>query len=182
MCDMVNRNCFIGMSAAEQKEHFDEHGFLLLPAVLDADSVATVLAEMAQVTASRDSAGDWRGAFDYQGLDYGTQYDAAYGSWPPASVEQLICHPTILAVSQPVPTDANASATPCLLSPCGTYSCSNVGETGVDIAFAGHTKPLRQCQIFQRGFCAFIAPRRPTSIASRLRSTRPGWERLPELL
>ena len=43
--------------------------------------------------------GDWRGAFDYQGLDYGTQYDAAYGSWPPTSVEQLICDPTILAVS-----------------------------------------------------------------------------------
>ena len=52
-----------------------------------------------QVEAVQETAGDWRGAFDYQGLAYGTQYDAAYGSWPPASVEELICDPTILAVS-----------------------------------------------------------------------------------
>lgn len=52
-----------------------------------------------QVKAAREAAGDWRGAFDYQGLQYGTQYNAAYGSWPPQSVEQLICDPTILAVS-----------------------------------------------------------------------------------
>jgi hypothetical protein len=61
--------------------------------------VATVLKEMAELRAAREAFGDWKGAFDYQGLAYGTQYNAAYGSWPPASVERLICDPTIVAVS-----------------------------------------------------------------------------------
>jgi hypothetical protein len=39
--EVVDRAGFIGMSASAQKDYFAEHGFLLVPAVLDADSVRT---------------------------------------------------------------------------------------------------------------------------------------------
>ena len=109
-----------------------------------------------QVKAARDAAGDWRGAFDYQGLQYGTQYDAAYGSWPPHSVEQLICDPTVLAVS------LHVLSCSCVYRPRRVFSplkhqfprflpvCSDDVIQIVWLCLRGldYSKPLRRSQIF----------------------------------
>jgi hypothetical protein len=114
MGEALDRETFVGMSPADQKRYFAENGFVLLPSVLDEHAVATVLSEMGAIEASREAAGDWRGAFDYQGLSYGTQYQAGYGSWPPASVERLIADPAVLAVSQGIMHHAVTRAQACV--------------------------------------------------------------------
>lgn len=96
--DVLDRDSLVGISPTETTTYYAEHGFVLLPAVLAAPAIAQILNEMAQISSARK---DWQGAFDYQGLAYGTQYQAGYGSWPPSSVEDLIAHSTVVtAVKQ----------------------------------------------------------------------------------
>jgi hypothetical protein len=129
-----------------------------------------------QVEAVQEAAGDWRGAYDYQGLAYGTQYDAAYGSWPPASVEQLICDPTILAVSlqlqfrMPATTKSPALWSiyhPDVQLPVHLLWCAPTTFTHCLALFVGRSKPLWRSQILQRGVRALFASRRAAGLASR---------------
>ena len=91
---VLDRSVFLGMSLAGQAEYYAENGFVLLPGVLEQGDCTRILKDMEEIAAQHE---DWKFAFDYQGLAYGTQYEGAYGSWPPRSIEQLIAHPTILA-------------------------------------------------------------------------------------
>ena len=99
---VLDRSVFLGMSLAGQAEYYAENGFVLLPGVLEQGDCTRILKDMEEIAAQHE---DWKFAFDYQGLAYGTQYEGAYGSWPPRSIEQLIAHPTILASTvRPHPT------------------------------------------------------------------------------
>ena len=105
---VLDRSVFLGMSLAAQAEYYAENGFVLLPSVLEVNECNRILNDMEEIAAQHE---DWKFAFDYQGLAYGTQYEGAYGSWPPRSIEQLIANPTVLASTVCVPPHPNPSRT-----------------------------------------------------------------------
>jgi hypothetical protein len=73
----IDRSVFVGMTPEQQRAHFDEHGFLMVPNAVDPTQIRRILAEVAAEAGPASS------------LDFAEH-------WPPPSIVELIVNPPIL--------------------------------------------------------------------------------------